>query len=96
MSGATFAAVDPLVRRGLRPRRLLAAVAIGVAVGLVVVALLGDSATAIVLVVAIPIVVLALVGWVVTVLYLRTDRGQGMVQEHLAEREAKRRPDTRA
>lgn len=88
--------MDPLVKRGVRPRRLLTAAAIGAVVGIVVIALLGDSATPIVLVVSIPVAVLALVAWIVSVLYLRTEGGQRKVQQYLAERDAKRRPDTRS
>jgi uncharacterized membrane protein YdjX (TVP38/TMEM64 family) len=86
--------VDPLVKRGVRPRRLLTAAALGAVVGIVVIALLGDSAAPIVLVVTIPVALLALLGWVVSVVYLRTERGQRKVQEYTAERESKRRPDT--
>jgi hypothetical protein len=92
----TFPAVDPLVRRGVRPRRLLTAAALGAVVGIAVLALLGDSATPIVLVVTVPVALLALVAWVVSVVYLRTERGQRSVQEYSAEREAKRRRDTRS
>jgi hypothetical protein len=65
-------------------------------VAIVVIALLGDSAARIVLVLTIPVALLALMGWVVSVVYLGTERGQRKVQAYLAERESKPRPDTRS
>ena len=87
-----LAGVDPLVRRGLRPRRLLMSAAIGVIVAIAVIALAGAAGGRILLYVAIPAGVIAIAGWVFSVLYLRTEGGQRKVQEYLAKRESQRRP----
>jgi hypothetical protein len=84
--------VDPLVQRGLRPRRLLVSAAIGVIVAVAVIALAGNAGGKILLYVAIPIGVIAIAGWIASVLYLRTEGGQRKVQEYLAKRESPRRP----
>jgi hypothetical protein len=79
--------MDPLVREGLRPRRILRGVGVGLVIAVLVVALAGSGGEVVVIYVGVALAVVFLAAWVGSVLYLRTERGRVARDEYLAKRQ---------
>jgi peptidoglycan/LPS O-acetylase OafA/YrhL len=82
--------MDPLVREGLRPRRLIRGTVVGVAIAAIVIVLVGSGSVLVVVYVGAALALLLLVAWVGSVLYLRTERGRAARAEYLAKRRSGR------
>lgn len=78
--------VDPPVRKGLRPGRLVAGAMVGAVVAVLAISLAGESAAVVVIIVGSALTVLFLVAWIASVLYLRTERGRAAREERLERR----------
>jgi hypothetical protein len=83
--------MDPLVREGLRPHRLIRGGVAGVLIAVLVIVLAGADGAVLVVWVGAALVVVFLAAWVGSVLYLRTERGRAARDEYLAKRQRTRR-----
>jgi uncharacterized membrane protein len=79
--------VDPLVRKGLQPRRLASGAVAGVVIAVISILMLGsEEGPRIVSYVGVTLAVVLTVPWILSVLYLRTGRGRSARDEYLARR----------
>jgi hypothetical protein len=76
--------MDPFIRKGVRPQRLLAGAAIGALTAVLVIAIAGAWGAVVLVVVGVPLTVVFVVGWVASVVYLRSERGRVARDEYLA------------
>jgi peptidoglycan/LPS O-acetylase OafA/YrhL len=79
--------VDPLVRKGLEPRRLASGAVFGVVIGVISALLVGSEGHKSVYYVGIALAIALTAPWILSVLYLRTARGRAAREEYLARRE---------
>ena len=79
--------MDPLVREGLRPRRVIRGVVVGVLIAVLVIVLAGSGGALVVVYVGAALALVLLAAWVASVLYLRTERGRAARDEYLAKRQ---------
>jgi peptidoglycan/LPS O-acetylase OafA/YrhL len=87
-------AVDPLVRKGLEPRRLASGAVFGLLIGVVSTLLVGSEGHQSVYYIGIALAIALTAPWILSVLYLRTGRGQAARDEYLARREQSHGHDT--
>ena len=79
-----------MIRYGWRPKRILIACALGVALGMVLVARVEPPQAGIIAIAAIALTVLVLAFYVYSLIVLRyTERGREAMAEHVAKRQAK-------
>jgi hypothetical protein len=76
--------VDLLVRKGLEPRRLASGAVAGVVIGVISILMLGSEGPRAVVYVGVALMVLLTAPWMISVLYLRTDRGRAARDKFLA------------
>jgi hypothetical protein len=76
-------AVDPLVRKGLEPRRLASGAVVGVVIGVISALLVGSEGHKSVYYVGIALAIALTAPWILSVLYLRTERGRAAREEYL-------------
>jgi hypothetical protein len=79
--------VDRLVRKGLEPRRLASGAVFGVVIGVVSTGMVGTEGPQVVAYIGIALAIALTVPWILSVLYLRTERGRAARDEYLASRE---------
>jgi peptidoglycan/LPS O-acetylase OafA/YrhL len=80
-------AVDPLVRKGLEPRRLASGAVFGVVIGVLSALLVGSEGHKSIYYVGIALAIALVAPWILSVLYLRTERGRAAREESLTRRE---------
>lgn len=83
--------VDPLVRKRLEPRRLASGAVLGVVIGVPSILLLGSEGPKAVFYIGVALMVALTAPWIVSVLYLRTERGRAARDECLARQRQSRR-----
>jgi hypothetical protein len=77
-------AVVPFVRRGLEPRRLASGAVAGVVIGVISILMLGSEGPKALFYIGVALMVVLTAPWILSVLYLRTERGRAARDEHLA------------
>jgi peptidoglycan/LPS O-acetylase OafA/YrhL len=80
-------AVDPLLRKGLEPRRLASGAVFGLVIGVISALLVGSEGHESVYYVGIALAIALTAPWILSVLYLRTERGRVAREEYPARRE---------
>jgi hypothetical protein len=84
-------AVGPLLRMGLEPRRLASGAVLGVVIGLIsLLPLASEEGPKAVGYVGVALMVALTAPWILSVLYLRTERGQAARDEHQARKRESR------
>jgi hypothetical protein len=78
--------VDPLVRKGLEPSRLAGGAVGGVVIGIGSILMLDSEAPRVMAYVGLALAVFLTAPWILSVVYLRTERGRAARDEHLARR----------
>jgi peptidoglycan/LPS O-acetylase OafA/YrhL len=78
------------VRKGLEPRRLASGAVVGGVIGVMSILMLGSEGPKAVFYVGVALMVLLTAPWILSVLYLRTERGRVSRHEYLARREHSR------
>jgi peptidoglycan/LPS O-acetylase OafA/YrhL len=79
--------VDPLVAKWLvEPRRLASGAVLGVLIGVLSIFLLGSEGHDVVSYIGVGLMVVPTAPWIVSVLYLPTERGRAARDEYLARR----------
>jgi hypothetical protein len=78
--------VNPLVRRGLEPRRLASGAVGGIVIGVISVLMLGAEGPKALFYIGVALMVVLTAPWILSVVYLRTERGRTARDEYLAGR----------
>ena len=78
--------MDPLVRKGLEPRRLASGAIGGVVIGVASILMLGSEVDRVVPYVGLALAVALTAPWILSVLYMRTERGRAARDERLVRR----------